>query len=288
MRVTKAACGLCRAPGLSLQESIVAVGPIAFFIGSDRCSGAANLAAETARPLMNATGNPARSMMRALIASWQPGSTTKPGSARSCRSSSVLVLTDRNRTLSGRGIARDIRPPTPESRHRRQRLGAYNLLQASPRNRGMNRLDGTRSTISMWHEGDYSTHTQGAKDPSTMPGTSPAPRLRRWTSRAPTIRSRLRTTGPPTAVPRWTSIARPLRGCAHAPPAVRCASPIPTFRATTTPPCSPPQTVAAPTSRAIATSTTASSSMPRRRASSSRSSRPRRSTSGSRRPRCTG
>ena len=28
----------------------------------------------------------------------------------------------------------------------------------------MNRLDGTRSTISMWHEGDYSTHTQGAKD----------------------------------------------------------------------------------------------------------------------------
>ena len=28
----------------------------------------------------------------------------------------------------------------------------------------MSRLDGARSTISMWHEGDYSTHTQGAKD----------------------------------------------------------------------------------------------------------------------------
>jgi len=28
----------------------------------------------------------------------------------------------------------------------------------------MSRLDGTRSTISMWHEGDYSAHTQGAKD----------------------------------------------------------------------------------------------------------------------------
>ena len=28
----------------------------------------------------------------------------------------------------------------------------------------MSRLDGARSTISMWHEGDYSAHTQGAKD----------------------------------------------------------------------------------------------------------------------------
>ena len=28
----------------------------------------------------------------------------------------------------------------------------------------MSRLDGAQSTISMWHEGDYSTHTQGAKD----------------------------------------------------------------------------------------------------------------------------
>ena len=28
----------------------------------------------------------------------------------------------------------------------------------------MSRLDGAGSTISMWHEGDYSTHTQGAKD----------------------------------------------------------------------------------------------------------------------------
>ena len=28
----------------------------------------------------------------------------------------------------------------------------------------MGRLDGAQSTISMWHEGDYSTHTQGAKD----------------------------------------------------------------------------------------------------------------------------
>ncbi len=28
----------------------------------------------------------------------------------------------------------------------------------------MSRLDGARSTISMWHEGEYSTHTQGAKD----------------------------------------------------------------------------------------------------------------------------
>ena len=28
----------------------------------------------------------------------------------------------------------------------------------------MSRLDGARSTISMWHQGDYSTHTQGAKD----------------------------------------------------------------------------------------------------------------------------
>ena len=28
----------------------------------------------------------------------------------------------------------------------------------------MSRLDGARSTISMWHEGDYSTHTRGAKD----------------------------------------------------------------------------------------------------------------------------
>ena len=28
----------------------------------------------------------------------------------------------------------------------------------------MSRLDGAHSTISMWHEGDYSTHTQGAKD----------------------------------------------------------------------------------------------------------------------------
>ena len=28
----------------------------------------------------------------------------------------------------------------------------------------MSRLDGARSTISMWHKGDYSTHTQGAKD----------------------------------------------------------------------------------------------------------------------------
>ena len=54
-------------------------------------SGAASRAAETARPLMNATGNPARSMMRALIASWHPGRTIRPGSARSCRSRSVLV-----------------------------------------------------------------------------------------------------------------------------------------------------------------------------------------------------
>ena len=28
----------------------------------------------------------------------------------------------------------------------------------------MSRLDGAQSTISMWREGDYSTHTQGAKD----------------------------------------------------------------------------------------------------------------------------
>ena len=28
----------------------------------------------------------------------------------------------------------------------------------------MSRLDGAQSTISMWHEGDYSAHTQGAKD----------------------------------------------------------------------------------------------------------------------------
>ena len=28
----------------------------------------------------------------------------------------------------------------------------------------MSRLDGARSTISMWHEGDYTAHTQGAKD----------------------------------------------------------------------------------------------------------------------------
>lgn len=28
----------------------------------------------------------------------------------------------------------------------------------------MRRLDGARSTISMWHEGDYSVHTRGAKD----------------------------------------------------------------------------------------------------------------------------
>ena len=55
-------------------------------------SGAASRAAETARPLMNATGNPARSMIRALIASWQPGRTIRPGSASSCLSRSVRVL----------------------------------------------------------------------------------------------------------------------------------------------------------------------------------------------------
>ena len=31
-------------------------------------------------------------------------------------------------------------------------------------NRGMSRLDGALSTISMWHAGDYTTHTRGAKD----------------------------------------------------------------------------------------------------------------------------
>ena len=41
---------------------------------------------------------------------------------------------------------------------------AYNPPHRSRWNRGMSRLDGAQSTISMWHEGDYSTHTQGAKD----------------------------------------------------------------------------------------------------------------------------
>src|SRR5688572_13165925 len=55
-------------------------------------SGIPSRAADTAKPLMKPSSNPASSMRRADIASWHPGITSRPGRSRSARRRAAGVM----------------------------------------------------------------------------------------------------------------------------------------------------------------------------------------------------
>ena len=85
----------------------------------------------------------------------------------------------------------------------------------------MSRLDGARSTISMWHQGDYSTHTQGAKDAIDNARDIACGAITAMDLEARASRFESPTTAPPMAAPRWICTARPSRRCARAHPSRR-------------------------------------------------------------------